>query len=62
MSPSVPNPLKAAPRRAFVALVAAGWVLVAAGTWNAIGIIAGIPLDAVTWLGIGLGVVAWEIE
>ena len=54
--------LKAVPRRAFVALVAVGWVLVAAGTWNAIGIIAGIPLDAVTWLGIGLAIVAWEIE
>ncbi len=54
--------LKAVPRRAFVALVAVGWVLVAAGTWNAIGIIAGIPLDAVTWLGLGLGIVAWEIE
>ena len=33
-------------------LVAAGFILVAAGTWNAIGIVAGIPLDAVTWLGL----------
>jgi O-antigen ligase len=53
--------LRAVPRRAFVATVGASWILVAAGTWNAIGIIAGIPLDAVTWLGLGLGVVAWEI-
>ena len=37
---------------------AAGLILVAAGTWNAIGIVAGIPLDAVTWLGLGLAGVA----
>jgi O-antigen ligase len=42
----------------FFALAASGFILVAAGTWNAIGIVAGIPLDAVTWLGFGLGVVA----
>jgi O-antigen ligase len=53
--------LRAVRRRAFPALVAAGFILVAVGTWNAIGIIAGIPLDAITWLGMGLGVVAWEI-
>jgi hypothetical protein len=45
----------------FYALVAAGFILVAAGTWNAIGIVAGIPLDAVTWLGFGLAVVALEV-
>jgi hypothetical protein len=46
----------------FFALVGAGFILVAAGTWNAIGIIAGIPLDAVTWLGFGLTVVALEVS
>jgi hypothetical protein len=35
-------------------VVAAGFILVAAGTWNAAGIVAGIPLQAVTWLGLGL--------
>ena len=50
------------PRTAlFVGLVAAGWILVAAGTWNAVGIVAGIPLEAVTWLGLGLAVGAQEI-
>jgi O-antigen ligase len=39
---------------AFVALSAAGLILVVAGTWNAIGIVAGIPMDAVTWVGLGL--------
>ena len=42
----------------FGALVAGCWILVAAGTWNAIGIVAGIPLDAITWLGIGLAAAA----
>jgi O-antigen ligase len=52
--------LVAALRRAwagsFCGLVAACFILVAAGTWNALGIVAGIPLDAVTWLGLGLAV------
>jgi hypothetical protein len=48
-------------RSSLVGLVAVGFVLVAAGTWNAIGIVAGIPLDAVTWLGFGLAVVAQEL-
>jgi hypothetical protein len=50
--------LRAAGRKLFVGLVAAGWILVAVGTSNAIGIIAGIPLDAVTWMGFGLAAVA----
>jgi O-Antigen ligase len=41
-------------RNAFAALVAAAFILVVAGTWNAIGIVAGIPMDAVTWVGLGL--------
>ena len=45
---------RAPPALAFFALVAAGWILVAAGTWNAVGIVAGIPLQAITWLGLGL--------
>jgi hypothetical protein len=42
----------------YSALVATGFILVAAGTWNAEGIVAGIPLDAVTWLGLGLAATA----
>lgn len=45
----------------FFGLVAASLILVAAGTWNAVGIVAGIPLDAVTWLGIGIAVAAQEL-
>ena len=40
--------------RRFAGLVAAAWILVAAATWNAIGIIAGNPLEALTWLSFGL--------
>jgi O-antigen ligase len=36
------------------ALVGVAWLLVAAGVWIGIGIVPGIPLDALTWLGLGL--------
>jgi len=49
-------------RDVFLGLVAAGFILVAAGTWNAVGIVAGIPLQAVTWLGFGLAAVARGLE
>jgi hypothetical protein len=30
------------------------WLLVAVGVWNGEGLVAGIPLDALTWLGVGV--------
>ena len=42
----------------FSGLIAICWILVAAGTWNALGIVAGIPLDALTWIGLGLAAAA----
>jgi hypothetical protein len=54
--------LRAQPRYVLFGLVAAGWILVAAGTWNAVGIVAGVPLQAVTWLGFGLAAVAGALE
>jgi hypothetical protein len=54
--------LRAPPRFVFFGLVAAGWILVAAGTWNAIGIVAGVPLQAVTWLGFGLAASVGGLE
>jgi hypothetical protein len=54
--------LRAPPRFVFFGLVAAGWILVAVGTWNAIGIVAGVPLQAVTWLGFGLAAVVGGLE
>jgi hypothetical protein len=35
-------------------LVGVAWLLVAAGVWNGIGIVPGIPLAALTWLALGL--------
>ena len=53
---------RAPPRFVFLGLVAAGWIFVAAGTWNAVGIVAGVPLQAITWLGFGLAAVAGGLE
>ena len=41
-----------------VALLAMLWLLVCVGVWNALGTIAGIPMDALTWLALGLAVAA----
>jgi O-antigen ligase len=49
--------LRSTGRVGFVALVAASWIVVAAATWNALGIVAGNPLQALTWLGFGLAAV-----
>jgi hypothetical protein len=35
-------------------LVGVAWLLIAAGVWNGLGIVPGIPLAALTWLGFGL--------
>ena len=37
-----------------VPLVGLGWLLVAAGVWAGIGLVPGLPLDALTWLAFGL--------
>ncbi len=47
---------------ALLRLVAAGFILVAAGTWVGEGIVAGIPLQAVTWLGFGLAATVGGLE
>jgi O-antigen ligase len=41
-----------------VGLLAVMWLLVCIGVWNALGIIAGIPMDALSWLALGLAVAA----
>jgi O-antigen ligase len=41
-----------------VGLLAVMWLLVCIGVWNALGIIAGIPMDALTWLALGLAAAA----
>ena len=37
-----------------VALVGLGWLLVVTGVWAGIGLVAGLPLGALTWLAFGL--------
>jgi len=37
-----------------VALMGLGWLAVAAGVWGGIGLVAGLPLEASTWIAIGL--------
>ncbi len=44
---------RAPPALAVPALAATGWLLVAAGAWNGLGLVAGIPLDALTWTATG---------
>jgi O-antigen ligase len=46
--------LRAPPAALYLGVVAAGWILIAIGSWNAFGIVAGIPMQAVTWFGFGL--------
>jgi MFS family permease len=50
--------LRGPPELAGPAVVAGVWLLCAMGIWSAVGLIAGIPLDALTWLGIGLAATA----
>jgi hypothetical protein len=54
--------LRGPPNGVPVALVAIGWILVCVGAWTGIGIVAGIPLQAVTWLGFGLAAVVGGLE
>jgi hypothetical protein len=41
-------------RRSPVPLVGLAWLLVAAGVWAGIGLVPGIPLDALTWIALAL--------
>ena len=54
--------LRAPPNAVLPAAAGLLWLLVAAGVWNGLGLVAGIPLDALTWLGVGLiaSAAAWS--
>jgi hypothetical protein len=49
---------------AMPAVVGLLWLLVAAGVWNGLGLVAGIPLDALTWFAVGLigAAAAWTVD
>ena len=51
-------------RAAVPSLVGLLWLLVAAGVWNGLGLVAGIPLDALTWLAVGMigAAAAWTAD
>jgi O-antigen ligase len=38
--------------------LAAAWLLLAMGVWTAVGLVAGVPLDALTWIALGLAATA----
>ena len=38
--------------------LAGAWLLLLMGTWTAVGLVAGVPLDALTWIALGLAVAA----
>jgi O-antigen ligase len=44
-------------RSSLVPLVGLGWICVAAGVWAGIGLVAGLPLGALTWIAMGLATV-----
>jgi len=50
----IPAARRGPPAASLAALVGVGWLLAAAGVWNGLGLVAGIPLDALTWLAVGL--------
>jgi hypothetical protein len=50
--------LRGPPADSLGGLVAFLWLLVAGAVWTALGLVAGIPLDALVWLSAGLAVVA----
>jgi O-Antigen ligase len=54
--------LRGPPRASAIVLIALGWILVCIGAWTGMGIVAGIPLQALTWLGFGLAAVARDLE
>lgn len=43
-------------------LIAAGWICVTVGSLNGTGIVSGLPLDALVWLGLGLGATVGGLE
>jgi hypothetical protein len=51
---ALPTALRAPPETAFVVTLGLFGFLLTLGLWTALGLVAGIPLDALTWLALGL--------
>lgn len=50
--------LQAPLETALPAVLAGAWLLLVMGTWTAVGLVAGVPLDALTWIALGLAAAA----
>lgn len=50
--------VRGSPETAFAGLVAGAWLLLAMGAWAAVGLVAGVPLDALIWISLGLAATA----
>jgi O-antigen ligase len=50
--------LQAPLETALPAVLASAWLLLVMGTWTAVGLVAGVPLDALTWIALGLAAAA----
>jgi hypothetical protein len=61
---AVRTALRAPPAAAFAATVALAWLVVAAAVLAAVGLVAGLPVDGLLWLAVGLGAAAaaWARE
>jgi O-antigen ligase len=42
------------PQAVLSGVLAGSWLLLVMGTWTAVGLVAGVPLDALTWIALGL--------
>jgi O-antigen ligase len=47
-----------APPAPFPGALAGAWILLVMGAWSAVGLVAGVPMDALTWLSLGLAATA----
>ncbi len=54
--------LHAPPELRPLGLIIVGWICVSLGSLNAIGIVAGLPLDALFWLSLGLAAAVGALE
>ncbi len=50
--------LRGPPEARLPGVLAGAWLLLAMGTWTAVGLVAGVPLDALTWIALGLAAAA----
>jgi O-antigen ligase len=50
--------LRGPPEAVLPGVLAGAWLLLVMGTWTAVGLVAGVPLDALTWISLGLAAAA----